>query len=182
MNTELWRWIQDNNYELPAGYALDQLTAELMANIGNPDSQMREFVYDILSQWVLDQRYAADDLRALIGQLLDNLQVGLGEQDTDTVFTRSFSILLLGEMVNLDNEVPYLSSEDVHAIAEMALNYLRGEQDTREYVEGKGWAQAREHGRFCFSDLLPSRYFSDEERAILERELAAIMPDDAENE
>ena len=37
MNTELWRWIQDNNYELPTGYALDQLTAELMMNIGNPD-------------------------------------------------------------------------------------------------------------------------------------------------
>jgi len=177
MDTAFWSSIADNDYQFPDQYSIEDLTGELLANIGNPDSDQRELVYDILSQWILDQRYSPDMLRSLIEQLLRNLYVGLGEQGTDSVFTRSFSILLLGETVNLDNEVPYLTSEEVHAIADFALDYLRREQDKREFVEGKGWAQALEHGQYCFSDIVASRHLSSAKVAIIRHELDAILMD-----
>ncbi|MBX3085396.1 MAG: DUF2785 domain-containing protein [Anaerolineae bacterium] len=179
MDTAFLLSIADNDYQLPAQYSIEEVTGELLANIGIPDPEQRELVYDILSQWILDQRYSPDMLHSLIEHLLRNLYVGLGEQGTDSVFIRSFSVLLLGETVNLDNEVPYLTSEEVHAIADFALDYLRREQDKREFVEGKGWAQALEHGQFCFSDLLASRQLSTAKIAIIRHELDAILTDKA---
>lgn len=182
MDTAFLLSIADNDYQLPDQYSIEEVTGELLANIGIPDPEQRELVYDILSQWILDQRYSPDMLHSIIGQLISNLQVGLGERGTDSVFTRSFSVLMLGETVNLDNEVPYLTSEEVHGIAEAAYNYLRDEQDTREYVEGKGFAQAREHGRYCFSDVLQSPHFSEEERATISQALEAIIPENGTDE
>jgi hypothetical protein len=179
MNIEFWRAIQDSDYQIPEGYTIEQLTETLMSNIGTPHEEMRELAYDILSEWVLSQRYTPDVLRSMIKRLIANLQVGLGEKGTDSVFTRSFSVLLLGETVNLDNEDRYLTGEEVHAIAEAALNYLRAERDTRKFVaEGKGWAQALRHGRYCFKDILRSPHFSEGERASISQTLKVTLGDE----
>src|SRR6266540_2851706 len=40
--------------------------------------------------------------------MLDNLHIGLGERDTDSVFLRSYSTLVLMEVVAYDNAHPFL--------------------------------------------------------------------------
>jgi hypothetical protein len=168
--------IQDNDYQIPDSYTLEQLTEALFANIGTPNEEVREDVYDVLSEWILSQKYTADALRKIIKRLIANLQVGLGETKTDTVFTRSFSVLLLGETVNLDNDEPYLTREEVHGIAEAVLNYVREERDKRDFVKGKGWAHAYKHVQYCLQDVLRSSHFSEDERQHILQAVNAILP------
>ena len=56
-------------------------------------------------------------------QLAENLKHGLGEQGTDTVFLRTFSALVLAELVYHHNKHPFLEEADVRQILEQALAY-----------------------------------------------------------
>ncbi|MFN8420932.1 MAG: DUF2785 domain-containing protein [Anaerolineae bacterium] len=168
IDAQFWRSIQEHDFAIPDGYALADLTAALIAQIGTPDADLRELTYDILSEWILSGKYTPADLRQLIAAFIANLQIGLGEKDTDSVFTRSFSVLLLGETINYDNEAEYLTQDEVQLIVAAVLDYQAREQDWRDQVGGKGWAHAREHIKLCFTDILDSRYVSEMDKAHIE--------------
>lgn len=137
-----WQSIQDNDFALPAKHDLDVLTGILIAQIGIPDADIREITYDILSEWILRGRYSSTALIAMIDTLTQNLQIDIAQEQGDGVFLRSYSALLLGEIVNYDNEAAVLDGKDVKAIFTALLHYLGDERDTRALVEGKGWAHA----------------------------------------
>jgi hypothetical protein len=44
--------------------------------------------------------------------LLSNLEKGIGETESDSVFLRTFSVLLLAEIVHNDNKKPVLNNHD----------------------------------------------------------------------
>jgi hypothetical protein len=78
------------------------------------------------------------------------LAQGLGENGTDSVFLRSFSLLWLACIVDYDNKNQILSGKEVDLILERTVKYASLEKDTRGLVESKGWAHAVAH----LSDLL----------------------------
>ena len=59
---------------------------------------------------------------------MDNLNKGLGENGTDTIFLRTFSALILAELIHCDNKQPYLTQNEVLDVLEKALTYLLAEQ------------------------------------------------------
>src|SRR6266540_4169251 len=77
--------------------------------------------------------------------MLDNLHIGLGERDTDSVFLRSYSTLVLMEVVAYDNAHPFLGQGEAAGLLDQVLEYLRKERDLRSWVEGPGWAHAVAH-------------------------------------
>src|SRR5262249_36517924 len=79
-------------------------------------------------------------LRPLIARLRANLTRGIGERDTDSVFGRSFSALMLSVVVARDNADPFLDASSWHEIETAALVYLAAEQDLRGYDADKAWA------------------------------------------
>jgi hypothetical protein len=84
--------------------------------------------------------YEPSALRAMGGRLVDNLKVGLGEQDSDTVFLRASSLSLLKRVVEADNRSAFLEPEELKAWLDTLVTYLENERDLRGYVPGKGWA------------------------------------------
>ena len=92
--------------------------------------------------------------------MLANLHVGLGETHTDHVFLRSFSALVLMEIVSCDNEMHVLATADVRAYLEAGLTYLAGERDLRGYVPEKGWAHAVAHTADLLLMLAKNRYLA----------------------
>lgn len=142
-----WQAIVDADFAVPAGHSVAELTPELVANLGSPDPQLRDDqAYMILATWIgRDGRYTPQELRALAAEMQANLSHGIGECDTDTVFRRTFSALILGEIVDADTASPFLTSAEVQQWLESALNYAHAERDVRGYVPGKGWAHAVAH-------------------------------------
>src|SRR3990172_5097725 len=97
MDKGFWQTVIDNNYVLPQGADVVALTNELLGYLGSPDPDLRDtFAYSILARWMLrDGMYSADDLLAITLALLPNLVNGIGQQDSDSVFLRSYSVLVL---------------------------------------------------------------------------------------
>lgn len=172
METSFWQGILDAKGAVPAGHEMHALTAELLSALGSPDPHLRDAVaYPLLAQWVSESRYSLDDLHAMIDQLTANLQTGLGEAGTDSVFLRAFSALMLAEIIHQDNKRAFFEESDVRGVLEAALAYYPAERDLRGYLPGPGWAHAVAHGADLLWVLAGSRFLAAPD---LERVLDAL--------
>ncbi|HEY7355343.1 MAG TPA: DUF2785 domain-containing protein [Ktedonobacterales bacterium] len=172
MDKAFWQGIIDADYAAPSEHTPTDLTSELLALLGSTDSYLRDATaYPILEAWISRDLYTADELRALAGQLSENLKLGLGERGTDTVFLRAFSALVLAEIVYHHNKHPFFEEADVRQIFENALAYYPAEQDLRGYVSGLGWAHAVAHGADLLYVLAENNYLSASD---LERIMQAL--------
>lgn len=172
MDKEFWRAITINNFHIPSGFTLEQLTPELLSRLGEGDPELRDyFIYTILEKWIQQGLYDPEQLRTMITQLLSNIAYHLGEEHNDTVLLRSFSALTLSEVLKYENAHHFLHAEEVLDILEQAINYLIQEQDLRGHVEGKGWLHALAHAADLLGVLARNRFVQEAE---LERILTAV--------
>ena len=77
-------------------------------------------------------------------------------RDTDSVFRRSFSALVLGECIARDNERPLVAGGKVLEWGDRLATWLLRERDLRGFVPGKGWAHAVAHGADALGTLARS--------------------------
>lgn len=146
MDKKFWSELCENNYEIPEGHTLAKLTQELFANIGSTDPELRDDIgYATYANWLKQERYSPEELRSHIKELLSNLDHGIGETESDSVFLRTFSILFLAEIVHNDNKKPFLDKSDITVILEKCLWYIAAEKDPRGHIPVKGWAHALAH-------------------------------------
>src|SRR6266511_1820480 len=109
MDRSFWRVIANDENALPQGEWVAELTPELLGWLGSTDPELRdEFAYRILAAWIERGQYAPDQLRTIAKQMTANLEAGLGEDGTDSVFLRTYSVLILMEVVASDNVSPFL--------------------------------------------------------------------------
>lgn len=104
--------IKENDFQTPAEPF--QLVQEMIHNIGSVDAGLRDdLVYTTLSQWIPGDSLTADELEQLLPALLDtdHLHYKLGEANSDSVFTRSFSMLVIPLLIMKHRESPFLSRE-----------------------------------------------------------------------
>jgi Protein of unknown function (DUF2785) len=93
----------------------------------------------------------------------------LGEENTDSVFTRAFSVLLIPPVLGLHRKQPFPKPDTLHDTLEKVANYLRSEKDLRGYVRGKGWAHAVAHTADALDEFVQCAELGrDDLRAILE--------------
>src|SRR5262249_6237614 len=136
-----WRAIAHNKYTPPPGSDVPALAGELVDLLPSPDPELRDDIaYATLASWIYQQKILdAITIRSLVERLLANLRRGIGERDTDSVFGRSFSALMLSVVVARDNADPFLDVGAWQQIESAALAYLAAEQDLRGYDPDKGW-------------------------------------------
>lgn len=146
MDKQFWHAIIKNKFAFPEGQNLLALTDELFTYVSSTDPELRDGIgYEVFANWIETEPYTPEALRGYLTRLLANLQVGLGEQESDTVFGRAFSVLFLAEVIHRDNQKPYLEAHEVTDALEQVLAYLAKEKDPRGFVPGKGWAHALAH-------------------------------------
>jgi len=146
MDKFFWKTLQENDYAIPAGHTPTSLTAELFTYLGSTDPELRdEIAYETFANFLLRDYYSLEEIEIYIANLLANLEIGIGESGTDSVFLRAFSVLFLAEIVHNDNKVPQLKKPIIKTILEKGLWYLAAERDPRGYVKEKGWAHALAH-------------------------------------
>ncbi len=146
MDKLFWKTIQENKYAIPIGHTPTSLTAELFSYLGSTDPELRDQIaYEAFANFLQRDYFSLEEIEIYIANLLANLDIGIGEVESDSVFLRSFSALFLAEIVHNDNKTPLLKEPLIQTILEKGLWYLASEQDLRGYVEGKGWAHALAH-------------------------------------
>lgn len=159
MDKDFWAALARNDYALPEGHTLDNLTGILFGYLRSTDPELRDDIaYEVYANWLKQERYERDVIRSHVDQLLSNLEKGIGETASDTVFLRAFSVLLLAEIVHNDNKKPLLNAAQVKTILEKGIWYLGAEKDPRGYVPVKGWAHALAHTADLMLVLARNRY------------------------
>lgn len=146
MDKIFWHTIQENNYAIPLDHTPTSLTAVLFEYLGSTDPELRdEIAYETFANFLKRNYYSEEEIAIYIVSLLANLEIGIGQAGTDSVFLRSFSVLLLAEIIHNDNKAPQLKKPIIKTILEKGLWYLDAERDLRGYILDKGWAHAVAH-------------------------------------
>src|SRR4051795_2503817 len=181
MSGSYWRQVHAEGLAVPSDRPLDELTTELTRMLGDPDPSLRDgTAYPALMTWI--ERGVYDDLLAGLGDgMAAGLLVGIGERDTDTVFRRSFSALVLGECIARDNSRPLLPGGKILEWGDRLPTWLLRERDTRGFVPGKGWAHAVAHGADAIGTLAESPHLATPELTVLLDVVAdrVLLPVDA---
>jgi hypothetical protein len=175
------RSIAENGYELPANTDAFAFALALLDNFLSTDEELRdELSYMILASAIIDKGHLTEQqLDDLLSTVLDNnhLFYHIGEVDTDAVFMRSFSNLIVAAILYIDAKDPTVSEQAVQQAKAALFRYAREERDWRGYIKGKGWAHAMAH----LADALDicaqnSRLTTRDRRQILEllRDLAKV--------
>jgi len=173
MDKSFWRSILEADGAVPVGHTVAELTPELLSYLGSTDPFLRdEVAFEVLAAWIVrDRRYSPAEMRTLGDQLAHNLKAGLGEQDTDSIFLRSYSALVLDKVIEADNWHTCLEAADIRRWMEEGLAYIVAERDLRGHVPGQGWAHAIAHAADLLWVLAQSRHTGARD---LERILDAI--------
>jgi hypothetical protein len=101
----LWRAAKEADNTIPAGYTAAQPLPALLEGLCSTDLDLRDSVsYELLAAWVQRGHFSPVECREMPVQLLANLRMGLGEGENDLVFGRTFSALILGEMIAYDSK------------------------------------------------------------------------------
>ena len=161
-----WQAVLAGGADVPADRPLDDLTAELVGMLGDPDPQSRDQATTVLDRWISHGVY--DDLLLGIGDgVCAGLRVRLGEDGTDSVLRRSFSARVLAAVIARDNERHLLTDDAVLRWGDRASGWLLRERDLRGFVPGHGWSHAVAHGADLLGVLARSRHFHAAELPVL---------------
>lgn len=172
MEKTFWKSIVDAEFAVPEGHTVTEYLPALMEGLGALDSELRDHLcLEILWTWIAEGRYAPDEVRRILQQMLANLRIGVGEVGGDGVFLRTFSVLIAGAVVSYDAKARVLSASEVREVLEAGLQYLAAEQDLRGYVPVKGWAHSVAHTADLFTALAGH---PEVDAAALERVLYAV--------
>ena len=165
--------IADNDFALPEQARAMPRAQEMLPHLGSPDAELRDdLIYSTLASWIMSDKFEEDDLKVLLRQLLteEHLFFKLGEVDTDSVFMRSFSILIIPLILSWHRQRPFLMPYELREVKVKLLDYLEKEQDLRGFVldedeagEPKGWAHAIAHTADALDDLVRCKEMGSEE-------------------
>ena len=127
MHKAFWQAVLNADGAVPEGYTAAGLTPELLEYLGSTDPFLRdEVAFEVLAAWITrDGLYAPDELRALGNTLAHNLTIGLGQQNDDSIFLRSFSALVLDKVIEADNWRPSLDEAEIRRWMEQGAGLFR---------------------------------------------------------
>jgi len=163
--------IADNHYQLPEDIDLFAFLQALLQNFSTTDAELRdELTYMILAYAIINQetadRLSARQREALLLICIDeaHLFYHVSEADTDRVFMRSFSLLIIAALLYADAKFQQISEEATRETQTALLRYAREERDWRGYIKGKGWAHSIAHLADALDEIAQNRYMTQADR------------------
>ena len=129
----------------------------MIEHIGTTDSELRdELIYSTFCWLMIEKNELKHEvLIELLDTCLNNLLLhGIGETETDSVFTRAFTTLLIALILYRDNKDDFLTKGMVHEVKGKLIHYFNLEYDLRGYVPEKGWAHSVAHAADAFDELV----------------------------
>lgn len=128
----------------------------MLKYIGDIDPAFRDGVnYEVFVAWINDGRLTHAQLASCLEICLDenHLFYGLGEDGTDSVFTRSFSALFTAAILQENTSAHFLDAAALRHTLARLVQWYGGERDMRGFAAEKGWAHTVAHGADAFAEL-----------------------------
>jgi hypothetical protein len=156
MPSGFWEQVVADGLKVPQDRSLVEMTEDLTRMLGDPDPEVRDGIaFPTMATWIDDGVY--DDLLVGLGDgMCHGLDIGLGDFESDTVFRRSFSALILTECIDRTTKAALGGPNVVLRWGDRIMSWYARERDLRGFVAGKGWAHAVAHGADALGALARS--------------------------
>ena len=154
--------IQDNDYKILENVKAYELALNMLEYLGDTDAALRDdLVYSTLSRWLTTGLFAKGQLRQILQVVLDDkhLFYKIGESNTNSVFMRAFSVLIVACIVYSHREDSFLNYEELIAVKNKVIRYMSEEKDVRDYVAERGWAHTAAHASDTLDELAQCEEF-----------------------
>lgn len=171
--------IRNHDFSIPKG--LDELsTAEsVMDAFRSTDSELRDDLgYTILEKWIVEKRLLdPNTLRKIMKQAITEQMLfhKIGEQDSDSVFLRSFSALLIALILYRDNQEHFFTRDELKQFLLSITQYCLLEKDYRSFVIGKGWAHAPAHISDAMDECAKNRFTTTDDCFLIWKSIRTIL-------
>jgi Protein of unknown function (DUF2785) len=173
--------IVDNNNHIPDDIDYFLFLKALLQNFASTDPQLRDnLTYSVLAHAIIDQdsqqKLTPSQVEDLLLTCIDeeHLFYHIGEAGTDTVFMRSFSLLIIAAVLFADAKTLRLSEQVTRQAQTALLHYAKEEKDWRGYIKGKGWAHAAAHLSDALDECAQNRYMVTPDREAVMRTIRDI--------
>ena len=126
-----------------------EVRQEMLTQIGNPDSYLRDkLIYQSFVKMIFSDQLNSEELLELLEKVVqeDYLFYRIGESGTDSVFTRSFSALVIAAVIEYDLKKRIANPDIIFYTTNKVLQYMLEEKDIRGFIHENGWAHAIAHG------------------------------------
>lgn len=125
------------------------LLQRMLANIGDPDSMLRDQLnYRVFIELLAANAFSHEALIKITEALIedDKLFLNIHDGQSDAVFTRTFTTLWLTGLLHADAQLRFLNDERLTEIFTRSCRYFLQEKDVRGFVdEARGWAHSMAH-------------------------------------
>lgn len=160
---EYWRPIRETVQD--GNHTADDLAETLLPCLASPNSELRDRIgYELLTYWLRNDSFSQQTKINLFIVLSANLSI----PDVEVSFKRSFSALILSEVLRADNLDSFLSSEQRVGLTHQTLDALTNEADFRGLTEEFGWVHPIAHmADVLWRTALHKGLTEDEARSIL---------------
>ncbi|HET6165957.1 MAG TPA: DUF2785 domain-containing protein [Marmoricola sp.] len=156
MSSGFWEQVVADGLKVPQERSLVEMTEDLTRMLGDPDPEVRDGIaFPTMATWIDEGVY--DDLLVGLGDgMCHGLDIGLGDVESDSVFRRSFSALILTECIDRTTRAALGGPNVVLRWGDRIMSWYSRERDLRGFVPGKGWAHAVAHGADALGALARS--------------------------
>lgn len=136
-NIAWWREIYDNRQEERS--VADALAYDLLACLASPNSELRDtFGYGLYTYWLRNEQLSLSTRQFLFSELMNRLA-------SDNSLERSFSALILSELMRADAQNAFLASIERQQLLDSIAAALETETDYRGLDTELGWVHPVAH-------------------------------------
>ncbi|WP_404450208.1 DUF2785 domain-containing protein [Sutcliffiella horikoshii] len=139
----------------------DTLIDSLIKHIGSTDPTLRDdLIYANFAKLIEGGKIPKLKMASVLDICLDieHLFYKIGEENTDSVFTRSFSSLVVA-LILANDDGTLIDAKRLLEVKTAIFEYLSKERDTRGFIENKGWAHSIAHGADMLTALVSHAHF-----------------------
>lgn len=120
----------------------ERFAPALLDCLASPHSELRDRIgYELLTFWLRSEALSA----ATQKQMLTELQANLGAQAQEDSLRRSFSALILSELLRADNNAAFMTDAERLSLLHDSVAALVRETDYRGFTEELGWVHPVAH-------------------------------------
>jgi hypothetical protein len=141
------------------------IVKSMIKHIGTTDSVLRDkLIYSTFYWLIIEKNHLEHELLVELLDIClnDLLFKGIGEKETDSVFTRAFTTLLIALILYRNNKDGFLTKSMVNRVKDELIHYINLEQDVRGYDSEKGWAHSVAHVADTFDELVKNQNVGQE--------------------
>lgn len=144
------------DFKVPQDMNAFELALPMMEYLGDAEAELRDdLIYSIFSNWITNKVFSKEQLRQMLEVILDDrhLFYKIGEKDTNSVFTRAFSVLVIASLVYMHRQDCFLNKLELMKVKSKVIQYMTEEKDVRGYITDGGWAHTAAHSADALDEL-----------------------------